>query len=266
MNLLCTERLPGTEHLDIDHLLDRIDTWAARVRIETARHAGQFHMNPGDYENSEPYFRMLTLVTVLHLDCGVRYNPAWRERRNIEGASRGMHSEPDEYYRRWPNKVTVQQVEDYRLLRSYEPHEDLAQFLSTRSSCLEENGRTEEAIRAANAAHKRDPLNVNYAVQQNILENMQRKKRGHPPLPPINRMAPPDFIGGISSLPDGGIHVKPADRAAFVLTANDLRRGEPAKLIAQQLALPHRVPHRKPKRNPIYCPDPWHELRSRPPR
>jgi hypothetical protein len=39
--------------------------WAARVRDETARHLPKFRQNPSEYQNSEAYFRMLALVTVL---------------------------------------------------------------------------------------------------------------------------------------------------------------------------------------------------------
>jgi len=74
MNLLCATGLPGAEDLDIDQRLAALDRWAARVKHETDRHLYRFAQNPGNYENSEGYFRMLMLVTVLQQDFGVHYN------------------------------------------------------------------------------------------------------------------------------------------------------------------------------------------------
>ncbi len=75
MNLLCGLGLPGAENLNIAACLTRLDQWADHVRSETLRHLYQFRSNPGNYNNSEGYFRMLMLVTVLQQDFGVRYNP-----------------------------------------------------------------------------------------------------------------------------------------------------------------------------------------------
>jgi len=74
MNLLCGTGLPGAENLDIDRCLATLDRWAARVKFETERHLYRFARDPGNYENSEGYFRMLMLVTVLQQDFGVHYN------------------------------------------------------------------------------------------------------------------------------------------------------------------------------------------------
>jgi hypothetical protein len=75
VNLACAEGLPGAEALLSGSALGVLDQWAARVRDETARHLPKFRQHPGEYQNSEAYFRMLALVTVLQQDCGVRYNP-----------------------------------------------------------------------------------------------------------------------------------------------------------------------------------------------
>lgn len=74
MNLLCASGLPGAEKLDVDARLKVLDEWATRVRVDTERHLYRFRENPGEYKQSEAYFRMLVLVTVLQQDCGVRYN------------------------------------------------------------------------------------------------------------------------------------------------------------------------------------------------
>jgi len=76
MNLLCAEGLPGSEGADIPALLGIIDKWAEFVALETARYYHQFVRDPADYENSEPYFRMLVLLTALQRDLGVHYNLA----------------------------------------------------------------------------------------------------------------------------------------------------------------------------------------------
>jgi len=74
-NLLCAEGLRGSENLDLDKSLDRLDDMATRVRLETDRNMHRFRSNPAGYENSEPYYRMAMLVTVLQQDFGIIYNP-----------------------------------------------------------------------------------------------------------------------------------------------------------------------------------------------
>ena len=75
LNLICAADLPGSEGLDIPAELERLDAWAARVRAETDRDIHNFFKNPAEFEHSEPYYRVLMLVTVLQQDLGVRYNP-----------------------------------------------------------------------------------------------------------------------------------------------------------------------------------------------
>lgn len=74
-NLLCAEGLRGSENLDLDKSLDRLDEMATRVRRETDRNMHRFRANPAEYENSEPYYRMAMFVTVLQQDFGIIYNP-----------------------------------------------------------------------------------------------------------------------------------------------------------------------------------------------
>ena len=74
MNLLCATGLPGAEDLDVNVCLAMLDQWVAHVRHETDRHAYKFYKNPMEYNNSQAYFRMLMLVTVLQQDLGVHYN------------------------------------------------------------------------------------------------------------------------------------------------------------------------------------------------
>lgn len=77
VNLLCAEGLPGGEKIDIPYCLRKLDEWAATVRRCTDLAYDQFFLtNPGQYRNSEPFFRMVSLVTCLQRHCGVRFDPA----------------------------------------------------------------------------------------------------------------------------------------------------------------------------------------------
>lgn len=76
MNLRCAGGLRGSEKLDVPAALQTLDQYAARAESETARHLHRYRDNPAEYENSEAYFRLIMLSTVLQQDYGVRYNPA----------------------------------------------------------------------------------------------------------------------------------------------------------------------------------------------
>lgn len=75
MNLRCAEGLPGAEKLSVSECLATLNKWTYRVRQETERHLYKFREHPEEYENSEAYFRMLMLITVLQQDFKVHYNP-----------------------------------------------------------------------------------------------------------------------------------------------------------------------------------------------
>lgn len=75
LNLLCAVGLPGAEGLSRSAAAGTLDGWAARVASETDRYFYKFRQKPTDYNNSEAYFRILTMVTVLQQDFHVRYNP-----------------------------------------------------------------------------------------------------------------------------------------------------------------------------------------------
>jgi hypothetical protein len=75
MNLLCADGLPGSEGLRIDTCLETLDRWAQRVDSETRRHLYRLQRNPSEFNNSEAYFRVLMLITVLQQDFKVHYNP-----------------------------------------------------------------------------------------------------------------------------------------------------------------------------------------------
>ena len=75
LNLLCAAMLPDTPDLDILACLKTLDEWTERVQHETERNLYRFSQAPGDYRDSEAFFRVLMMITVLQQDCGVRYNP-----------------------------------------------------------------------------------------------------------------------------------------------------------------------------------------------
>lgn len=79
MNLLCASGLPGTENMDVASCISTLDRYAAAVKEETERYLPQYHRNPAKFKNSEGYFRMMALITVLKQDLGVRYSDARQE-------------------------------------------------------------------------------------------------------------------------------------------------------------------------------------------
>jgi hypothetical protein len=75
MNLLCAEGLPGAENLDAQQCLKKLDSMADYVKEETQRHYYRFREHPEDFKNSEAYFRMDMLGTILVQDLHIQYNP-----------------------------------------------------------------------------------------------------------------------------------------------------------------------------------------------
>ena len=65
LNLACAQGLPGNEETEIDSSLAQLGTWAARVKAETERHRYRFVRDPGEFEHSEGFFKMLMLGVVL---------------------------------------------------------------------------------------------------------------------------------------------------------------------------------------------------------
>jgi hypothetical protein len=245
MNLLCAEKLPGSESLNIEEILKTLDQWAKIVQFDTDRHLYKLQQKPGEYENSEAYFRMAMLITVLQCDLGVRYNldrmrqidfrnskdlfihglvksnnggtcvsmpalyvavgrrlgyplklvttrehvfcrwegqnhpnRAWRERRNIEGASQGMHSYSDEHYQHWPNEISQKEIDACGHLRSLTPPEELALFMCTRGHCSEDNGWLHDAFHSYKHANFRHPENVMYmGFGQQVHQKMMARAR-----------------------------------------------------------------------------------------
>lgn len=81
MNLLAAKGLPGAEDLDIDQLLNRLDEMAADVEriIFLQENYDQFLLNPDQYHNSQAYFCVVCMITVLKTKYGIDYNPKWEQ-------------------------------------------------------------------------------------------------------------------------------------------------------------------------------------------
>jgi hypothetical protein len=74
-NLACAEGLSASEPIQSQEAAGLIQKWGKRVQAETDRHIYKFRDNPAEYKNSEAYFRILVMITVLQQDFGVHYNP-----------------------------------------------------------------------------------------------------------------------------------------------------------------------------------------------
>lgn len=74
-NLMCATGLPDTRNLSIPACLAKLHEWSQHVKRETERNLHRFRENPGQFRNSESYFRAGMMITVLQQDLGVRYNP-----------------------------------------------------------------------------------------------------------------------------------------------------------------------------------------------
>ena len=75
MNLLAGSGLGRGGEVALTNLVRELDAMTARVKAETARHLPRFQRAPGEFNDSEAYFKMLCLVTVLQQDFGIRYSP-----------------------------------------------------------------------------------------------------------------------------------------------------------------------------------------------
>jgi hypothetical protein len=92
MNLLCAEGLLGSENLNVQQCLDRLDAWAAHVEQQTKRNLHRFRERPQEFKGSLPYYRLGMLGTVLAEDLRIQYNPKL-EARLAQGAIESKSSD-----------------------------------------------------------------------------------------------------------------------------------------------------------------------------
>jgi hypothetical protein len=76
--IACAAGLPGVDAPEavLTACCKRLDDATERVRWETAKAIDRFHRHPEHFQHHEGYFRMLALVEVLQLRCGLHYDPA----------------------------------------------------------------------------------------------------------------------------------------------------------------------------------------------
>jgi hypothetical protein len=80
VELACAAGLPDAEKIDISLCRRKLDKAAELVRRYTALAFDQFFRpDPATYRNSEPFFRMICLITALQRHCGVRYDPSKKD-------------------------------------------------------------------------------------------------------------------------------------------------------------------------------------------
>ncbi|MEX1094758.1 MAG: transglutaminase family protein [Planctomycetales bacterium] len=65
---------------------------------------------------------------------------------NIDASGHGFANPPDEHYREWPREWTEEERRQDWYLRSFSPTDEFASFLTKRATCLEDNGRRDEAF------------------------------------------------------------------------------------------------------------------------
>lgn len=75
LNLLCGSGLNGTEKVDLNQFMKVLDDLARMVKKETKRNWVRFQRDPSEYQNSEAYYRMGMVITVIRQDFKARYNP-----------------------------------------------------------------------------------------------------------------------------------------------------------------------------------------------
>ncbi len=75
MNLRAAKGLPGSEDLDIEKCIATLNEWAEHIKNVTETQMLKFYANPADFNNSEAYFKMLVMQTVLSEDFKVKYKP-----------------------------------------------------------------------------------------------------------------------------------------------------------------------------------------------
>lgn len=90
VNLLCATSLPDTFDLDIPKCLQTLSEWTSHVKAETDRNMHRFRRAPHQYQNSEAFYRVLIMITVLQQDFGVTYDRESAGKTKFESSSEGF--------------------------------------------------------------------------------------------------------------------------------------------------------------------------------
>lgn len=108
LNLVCAPSLKGSEKLNIQRCLARLDHLAAHVKSATDRTLYRFPQDP-TYGHCEPMWRMALLVTCVKLDYGAGYDPLVKAELERDGRAPFVDSRnvfihgllDDNHQRRW---------------------------------------------------------------------------------------------------------------------------------------------------------------------
>lgn len=79
LNLFCAAGLPGTHGIDPDQCIEKLENWAKYVEHNTRRWWPDYIRSPRRGEDSPAKFRMLSMLSLLQLQLGVRYNKHFSE-------------------------------------------------------------------------------------------------------------------------------------------------------------------------------------------
>ena len=101
---------------------------------------------------------------------------------NIECTSQGLIFHPDAYYRMWPKPLSDAEVQREEFLVSLSPAQEVAAFMAARAWCLEDHGRTAEAVKAYEAACRLHPTFPAYQAFRNVLLRRECRTFVRPPL------------------------------------------------------------------------------------
>jgi hypothetical protein len=106
-----------------------------------------------------------------------------KERFNVEVSGQGLNRFDDAYYRKWPFPVTEEEVQAEGYLKSLNPPEELALFLSIRGMCWLEAGKKTEAAESFAAAARLSPGCRSYC---RMAEKLEREAAPHPDKPGLS--------------------------------------------------------------------------------
>lgn len=101
---------------------------------------------------------------------------------NIEYNGNGLKFHPDEYYMKWPFEISKDELETGFFLRSLSPTEEFASFLELRATCLLENKREDDALKAYRQAYSLYPNHpylkgyIDYLTNRVLRQNTEVNK------------------------------------------------------------------------------------------
>jgi hypothetical protein len=76
INLLCAERLPGAESLDIEQCIRTLDRWTDAVRRYTRDCSDCYQRDPSAYYHHKGFSKLVSMAILLKRGIGVGYQPA----------------------------------------------------------------------------------------------------------------------------------------------------------------------------------------------